>query len=215
MTIESAVKLINKRVKEISKVFGKESYEYMQLKSIIAGNLPRELIRIKDGIINLSRSKKVTEGLYNYEFEMEQITSFLKGTDRFDSKGREMPYTALRLSRTYDSTMTGKRLPNEIDRIRQQAMARAAILDIIEDYYASIDDIDDPTVQLEARQKFADRRGTSGQTAKELYEIACNFVKDALANQATGDYGVKSEVQSTAYQEKTTIADLLRGGYTE
>lgn len=215
MKIESAVKLINKRVKEITTVFGKDSYEYMQLKSIVVGNLPRELIRMKDGIINISRSKKVAEGLYNYQFEMENITSFLKGTDRLDANGREMPYTALRLSRTYDSTMTGKRLPNEIERIRQQAMARAAILDIIEDYYLAIDDIEDPTTQLTARQMFSDRRGTSGKTAMDLYDAACNFVKDALAEQATGDYGIKSEVKSTAYQERTSIADLLRGGYTK
>lgn len=215
MNMKNVVDAINKASRTIANVFGLQSLQYRQLKSVIMTNLPDVLVsKAKKGYFRLSKSKQSLQGLSYMESDVAEVMNFLRGADRLDRNGKRMPYTPLQLAKTMDPTMTASRLANPLDleRMRTIAMGTAAMSDIVEDYYDAKEDIVDMRTREAIRQMFKDRKGKTGEDAELSYTNACIAVREALIAQAS-DYediiAKQTPASQAAYQKPTTFGETM------
>lgn len=215
MNMKNAVDAINKASRSIANVFGLQSLQYRQLKSVIESNLPDVLVsKAKKGYFRLSKSKQSLQGLSYMESDVMEVMNFLRGVDRLNRNGKRMPYTPLQLAKTLDPTMTASRLANPLDleRMRTISMGTAAMSDIVEDYYDAKEDIVDMRTRESIRQMFKDRKGKKGEDAELSYTNACIAVREALIAQAS-DYAdiiaKQTPASKAAYQKPTTFSETM------
>lgn len=213
MSMKYYVDVINKASRTIANVFGMQSLQYRQLKSVIMSNIPDVLVSTaKKGYLRLSKSKQSIFGLSERMYDVMEVVNFIQGVDRLDKNGRRMPYTPLQLAKTLDPTMTARRLASPIDaeRIRVISMGISAVSDIVEDYYDAKEDIVDLRTQERLRQMFKDRKGLKGDAAEYAYAQACTAVRDALIEQSSNYADIiakQTPAQKAAYQQSTTLAE--------
>lgn len=215
MSMKYYIDVVNKASRTIANVFGMQSLQYRQLKSVIFSNIPDVLISTaKKGYFRLSKSKQSIFGLSERMNDFMEVVHFIQGVDRLDKNGKRMPYTPLQLAKTMDPTMTASRLTNPLDleRMRTIAMGTAAMSDIVEDYYDAKEDIVDMRTRESIRQMFKDRKGKSGEDAELSYTNACIAVREALIAQAS-DYAdiiaKQTPASQAAYQKPTTFSETM------
>ena len=131
--------------------------------------------------------------------------------------------TAYQLARRYDTsgnyTKARFNTPSEQKRIRKLAVAEAVAQGFELEWYSAIDEIEDSQVQTIARTMFGNisQSGSSELEQERRYLEAVNFVQNALLKQGTaikeGTYREPTEAQKAAFQQPTTLKDIMGGLY--
>lgn len=212
MNLDATLSRINRRISEIAKTFGLNSREYMSFKFVIQSNIPDPLLRERNNEpVKLSRTNKALEGFYERVNDVEKILRYMSGR------------TAYQLARRYDTsgnyTKARFNTPSEQKRIRKLAVAEAVAQGFELEWYSAIDEIEDSQIQTIARTMFGNisQAGSSELEQERRYMEAVNFVQDALLKQGTaikeGTYREPTEAQKAAFQQPTTLKDIMGGLY--
>lgn len=178
MKLESAISSINRIIRQTVKTFGINTGEYQEMKYLVESigkHMDLFIHTAKNEPIRISKSKMALKGLKSFQQDIEETLGAMR------EKG-----TMLQQVRTkYDPTMTSERLLSPIDlkRIHKDAMKRSAEKRLIPDWYASIDDIEDPKLQAAARRKFSDCKGLKGESFENQADSAIEFVRLCLMNE--------------------------------
>lgn len=178
MKLESAISSINRIIRQTVKTFGINTGEYQEMKYLVESigrNMDLFIHTAKNEPIRISKSKMALKGLKSFQRDIEETLGAMR------EKGSMLKQVKVK----YDPTMTSKRLlsPIEQKRIHHLATQRSAELWLIPDWYASIDDIEDPKLQAAARKKFSDCRGLKGASFESKANEAINFVRQCLMDE--------------------------------
>ena len=181
MNIDSAVKGMNDRLREIYNIFGSQSQEYQNARAAIFSNgIPAEFTKEEvNKPLQISRSKKALEGLSHLETDVANAKESIKGLG-----------TVLQQARKYDPNVTRKRLKGQQERewIKRAALGEAVKADIVDDKYALIDEIEDPTEQLRIKRELQDTRGMQGDEYEQRVTEIFNEVQDIIVRQGEEAY---------------------------
>lgn len=178
MLLESAISSINRIIRQTVKTFGINTGEYQEMKYLVESigkHMDLFIHTAKNEPIRISKSRTALLGLKGYQTDIEETLQAMR------EKGTMLQQVRAK----YDPAMTYKRLLSPIDqkRIHQLATQRSAELWIIPDWYASIDDIEDPKLQAAARKKFSDCKGLKGSAFDAKADEAINFVRECLMDE--------------------------------
>ena len=140
----------------------------------IANNIDIFIKTNKGEPIKLSRSKTALRGLKNFQSDIEETLETMREAG-----------TVLKQAKKYDPTLTASRLQKPVDakRIRMKAVMRAAENNLIPDWYAAIDEIDDPKLQAAARDKFTNPQRLKGEARERQCNEAIEYVRKCLLNE--------------------------------
>lgn len=179
MNFDNVLSSINQRIKQVYKYFGPVSQEYQNIKAAIFTNdIPRELVKEeRNKPIVLSRSKKALEGFYTYETELRNAHEAVKGLG-----------TVLQMARTYEPTVTGKRLKDFNADIRKAAVTEAIKRDMVDERYAEVEEIEDETEKLKIKRRLSGTKGLHGDDYNEVNDKIWEDVAEILARQGKEAY---------------------------
>lgn len=178
MKLESAISSINRIIRQTVKTFGINTGEYQEMKYLVESigkHMDLFIHTAKNEPIRISKSKTALRGLKSFQQDIEETLQAMR------EKGTMLQQVRAK----YDPTMTSKRLSSPIDlkRIHKDALKRSAELRLIPDWYASIDDIEDPKLQAAARKKFSDCKGLKGEAFELKADSAIEYVRKCLLNE--------------------------------
>lgn len=178
MKLESAISSINRIIRQTVKTFGINTGEYQEMKYLVESigeHMDLFIHTAKNEPIRISKSRMALTGLKSYQRDIEETLQAM----------REKGTMLQQVKAKYDPAMTSKRLSSPIDqkRIHQLATQRSAELWLIPDWYASIDDIEDPKLQAAARKMFSDCKGLKGESFEASANRAISFVRECLMNE--------------------------------
>lgn len=181
MNIDSAVKGMNARLKELYSIFGSQSQEYQNARAAIFSNgIPAEFTKEEvNKPLQISRSKKALEGLSHLETDVANAKESMRGLG-----------TVLQQARKYDPNITRKRLMGQQERewLRKAALGRAVLSDAVDDFYMLIDEIDDSDEQLRIRRELQDTRGLRGDAHSAEVDRIADEVYDIIRKQGEEAY---------------------------
>lgn len=161
--VESTIKQINRRLKEVENVFGQQSTEYHTLKNIIYQNLGEFdfFIKYSKGSISISRSKKALQaanewgelvdmiddiwGAFKKQGTLKEMLSQYSDLRPSEIKKDESLLSEIReISRNnYVSSYVDDDIYTEINRLLEEESEKYGTDDFDQDFYSSLSDIHD------------------------------------------------------------------------
>lgn len=202
MKLESALSSINRILRATAKTFSLQSIEYQNMKYLvesIADNIDIFIKTNKGEPIKLSRSKTALRGLKNFQSDIEETLEVMREAG-----------TVLKQAKKYDPTLTAARLQKPVDakRIRKKAVMRAAENNLVPDWYAAIDEIDDPKLQAAARDRFANPQRLKGEARERQCDEAIEYVRKCLLDEGAALKELDVE-KSKKLGKGATLAEAL------